>query len=356
MAVPTFVRILPAGTPVGTPAEGPTAGRVLVEIYGGGFRLPPTVPPGPSAPPVNGVVYAEEQRTVAVRFGTAAALRVDVIRSNLLRVIVPPTPLAGAGAVDVTIENLDDFGNPIAGESITIAGGYTYRLVKLDATTESDFMRLVRQVIREWKRQVIPEVVLTQHTDYDPDTSTSFVEVAKTPAIVLSGPNTPENRFYSLNENAEVNVGGMIEIRRKARTVDLVFRVLGITDTAPECLNLMALAIEFMNRNPYLEMDRDPADLSKGRARWEFAQTQEFQVGTRANESNIHFFTGEVTIRGFDVEAFAGFSRDDLIGLSSEVEEVIITATSTAPNAAGILGTLEGDVITTSGGDLIAIA
>lgn len=319
MAVPTFVRILPAGTAVGTPAEGPTAGRALVEIYGGGFRVPPPVPPGPSAPPRNGVVYAPTPQTVAVRFGTAAALRVDVIRSNFLRVLTPICPLAGEGAVTVTIENLDDAGDPIPGESVTAPDAYTFRRVKLDATAESDFTRLVRSLIQEMKRQLLPEVVWTQHTDYDPETSTAFVEVAKTPAFVLAGPRTPENRFYSLNENPEARVGDVVEIRRKPRTIDLVFQLIGISDHPIECLNMIPLAIEFMNRNPYLEMPRDPDDSSKGTARWEFAQTDEFEIRSRPNTSNVHFFTGEVTIRGFDVEGFAGVPRDDLSDLATEL-------------------------------------
>lgn len=328
MAVPTFIRILPAGTAVGTPAEGPTAGRALVEIYGSGFRVPPAVPPGPSAPPVNGVVYAPAQQTVRVRFGGADAVRVDVIRSNLLRVLTPVCPLAvpalpadPGGLVALEVTNLDDNGDPIPGETLIVPDAYTYRMVKLDASTESDFTRAIRTLLRMWKLQVLANVVLTQHTDYDPDVSTGFVEVADVPAIVLSGPSTPENRFYSLNEDQEINIGGIVEVRRKARTIDLVFRVIGISDSATECLNLMALAIEFMNRNPYFEVQRDVADASKGNARYEFAQTQEFETGSRPNASNIHFFTGEVVIRGFDIEGFAGIPRDELRNLGVELTE-----------------------------------
>ena len=327
MAVPTFIRALPAGSPVGTPAEGPTAGRALVEIYGSGFRtVPAPSSSGPTGPTYGGVVIASEQRTVRVRFGGVDAERVDVVRSNLIRVITPVCPLEvpkpgelPGGAVDIEITNLDDSGSPIVGETLTVTGAYTYRMVKLDSATPADLTRAIRALLVSAANQVLNNVILTQHTDYDPDTSTAFVENATTPALVFSGPAMPENRFYSLNEDPEERIGDVVEIRRKPRTVDLVFRVIGITDSITELLNLMALATEWMNRNPYFYVLRDDADPSKGSARYEFVQLQEFETTSRPSASNVHYFSGQIAIRGFDIESLAGMPSDHLKGLSRDL-------------------------------------
>ncbi len=226
----------------------------------------------------------------------------------------------GEGTVDVVITNLDDNGVPIGGESITVEDAYTYRRPRLDHANQHDLTRMVRQVIREWKRQVLAEVVHTDSTDYDSDTVTAAVEIAQLPAIVLLGPDTPENRFYSVNELPDELVNGVVEIRRKPHTVDLLFDVVGLSDSTVQCLNLMASATEFMNRNPYIFLDRDPDDPAAGQVQYEF----DFQPGgdfvrsRRANNSNLRTFSGSILVRGFDIEGYAGFA-DDAVRSTAEV-------------------------------------
>lgn len=324
MATPSVIRLLPGGQPVGTPTEGPTGGRSLVEIYGDGFRLPPTPPTtGPSAPPSAGVVVADSPVTVSVTFGGVPAVDVKVIRSNLLRVTSPISPLPitepdwGAGAVDVTITNLDDNGDPIPGESVTVAGGWTYRRPKLDATNDSDLVRMVRKFIMDWKLQVLPETVFTTHTDWDRDTSTAYVEVAQMPALVVALTSLPENRFYSCNEGAEERVTDeRVEQRRRVRTVDLQFDVIGITDNVMEMLNLMTAAADYIERNPVLEMDGVKFEL-------DYQPGGDFDVATRPSKSNIHSFNGSVVIRGVGFEGLAGFAGDRIVGLTRTLKDAV---------------------------------
>lgn len=331
MAVPTVVRLLPAGNEITDPVEGPTGGDQLLEIYGDNFRLPNTDPvvPIPGQP----FVKAPRPRSVSVTFDGVEAKSAEVVKSNLIRVVTPATPIPannandnGQGSVDVVITNLDDNEDPIPGESITLVDAYTYRRVKLDATTESDFLRLVATLIDMIRVQVLPEVILTVNTDWDADTMTSKVEIAKLPAIVLAGPDTPENRFYSVNERLDELVNGQVEIRRKPHTIDLLFDIIGISDHPMEILNLMAVMTGFVDRNPFIEMYRDPADTSKGKVKYEF----DFQTGgglnlaSRPNNSNLHNFNGSVLIRGFDIEGFQGFKGDHLSALSRTLSEGVI--------------------------------
>jgi hypothetical protein len=325
MATPVVNHILPYGSEVGDDAEGPTMGRSLVEIYGRNFRLPPVPDPGPSGDIVNGLVVADEQETVSVTFGGVEAVSVGVASHICLRVITPISPLAGTaagdygdGAVDVVVTNLDDNGDAIPGESVTVSGGYTYRHVKLDATATSDLERLIYRLMEEMKKQILPEVVLTAHTDYDSSTvdGLNITDLAKVPAIVLVGPKLPENRFYSRNEKPENDaVDGMAEVLRKPRTVDLQFDVIGITNSTKEFLSLLAVANEFMNRNIVLTMDRDPDDSTQGEVEYEFSfqGTAGFNTTTKGSTSNIRTFSGAIEIRGFDLDGLAGFNLEAVV-------------------------------------------
>lgn len=322
MAVPTVIRILPVGFAVTDPVEGPVSGSQLVEIYGDGFRLPNM---DPVTVTVGDIVEAPASPSVRVTFGGVSALTSDAVASNRLLVVTPPSPVElstvdpvhgrqwGVGTVDVVVENVDDAGVPIPGESVTLADSYTYRGVKLDSATESDLARLVRTLLLELNRRVISNVMLTVDTDFDSDTSTEMVDIAKLPALVLQGPKLVENRFYSQNARQ----ASAEQLRRKVHTVDLAFDLVGISDHPVESLNLMSLCTQFVESMPFLQMARDPSDLAQGHVQYEFDFDgfTGFELSTRPNSASLHTFGGSVIVRGFDFEGFAGFSRSDVIGL-----------------------------------------
>lgn len=324
MAIPIITRVLPYGADVGDSVEGPTAGRSLVEIYGNNFKLPTVEPTGPQAPPFNGYVFAPRPTTVQVLFDGEPALDVRVISSIKIQCLTPISPITtsapedGSGLVDVTINNLDDNGDVIAGETVTLADGYKYAHPKLDVSNNSPLVRMVRELIQQLKRQVLPNVSLTTNTDYDSDLSTASIEIAKMPAIVLQGPEIPENRFYSLNEQIEEESNGTVRIRRRPRTVDLNFDLIGISDSTMELINLMSAVSDFVDRNQTIGIYCDPDQPQLGKAFFEFdyADGGGLAVGDRLNISNVRSFSGIVTIRGFDLNAFASFAGDHIVDLS----------------------------------------
>lgn len=332
MAVPSIIRILPVGFAIADPVEGPVAGGQAVEIYGDGFRLPNT---SPIAVTVGDVVESPALPSVRVTFGGVAAPIADAVASNRLLVVTPPSPVElttedpihgtqwGVGSVDVVIENVDDTGVPIAGESVTLADGYTYRGVKLDSATESDLARIVRALLLELNRRVLSNVMLTVDVDFDSDTSTAGVDIAKLPALVLQGPRIAENRFYSLN-GKRASDG---YLHRKVHTVDLAFDLVGISDHPVEALNLMALCTEFVESMPFIAMQRDPSDSSLGTVQYEFDFDGfgGFELANRPNADSLHTFSGALKIRGFDFEGFAGFTRADVAGLLIPLSDAGVT-------------------------------
>lgn len=304
-------------------------GRSLVQIYGSDFRLP-TIPGIGAAPTPVGAP------TVRVLFGGQPAERVDVLASNRLAVLPPSTPLPivspdwGAGVVDVEVMNLDDAGVPIPGESVVREDAYTY--ARIDLATQTDLTRLVRRFVELWISQVLPNVVLTTHTDYDGDVSTYIVDMGKLPGISLAGPSLLENRFFSLNGLQEYDpqvTDGSRLLRRAPFTVDLGFQVDLVSDSTQELINLMALVTQFVDRNPFVYLPRDPGDPSKGLVRYEFdwVTGAQLAIAVGDNESNVRRATGSVVLRGFDVEDLAGLEQELAVmvtNITSDVDVVPI--------------------------------
>ncbi len=249
------------------------------------------------------------------------------------------TPACDVGAVDVVVRNLDDSGVPLHGEEAVLPTGFTYARPPL--TAESELTRLVRALLRELKRQVIENVVLTVHTDFGSEGGDEIhlAEVASLPALVIVGPELVENRFYSLNSRPEVPAGsGLFARRRPPYTVDLGFTLVGASDHTVELLNLVAATKLFFHRNPFIEMERDAANPAAGWVRYEMdlAPNGDLKVTSQPNESNLRSFSGAFTLRGFDFEELAGFPSESVVERGALAEEVVLGPTAPlAPQSPG---------------------
>ena len=305
MSIPTITAI--------APTSGHTGGRTIVEIDGTGFRLPT------AQAPVAGVV-PEPPASVAVTFGGVPALEVRVVSSALLYVIAP---IHDPGPVDVVVQNVDDTGAPIPGELATSVSGYSFQLP--DLTEESDLARCIRTFILELQRQVVANVKWPAHTDYDDTTGDllSISEVATFPALILADVNVPENAFFSLREPTEIQVDEATFVAlAPPTTVDIEVTIVGVSDSSVELLNLLAATRRFFRKNPYLTMARDPADANKGAVQYEmdWHSQPDAKLTLTSSKSNVRHFAGTVTIRGFDIEAFAGLE----LGGPGEASEGIV--------------------------------
>jgi IPT/TIG domain-containing protein len=300
-----------------TPSSGPTGGSILVEVAGGGFRMP--APPSATGRPV-----PEPPPTVRVVIGGRVARDVSVFREDQLTCMLPA---GDAGLADVVVENLDDDGAVIPGEQAFAPDAFRYILPPL--TPESDLTRLVRTLLQEMKRQVMANVVLTVQTDFDDETGGELhlTQIAELPGLVLVGPELAENRFYSLNQLPEQATSPRSFVRRRVPyTVDLGFTLVGVSDHTAELLNLMAVTQLFFHRNKFLEMQRDLADPATGVVRYEMDLTRDgdLRVTSQPNESNVRSFSGRFVVRGFDLEGLAGVPDDGLVERGAVVESIVL--------------------------------
>lgn len=263
--------------------------------------------------------------TVEIKFGTKVATNVRIWSVTSLSCL---TPIHDAGTVSVTVTNLDDDGDAIAGETVTLANAFTFFLPKLTVEYESDLSRCVKTLVRELKRQVLSNVSIMVHTDWAEGGGTATY-VGDIPALVLVGPELVENRFYSLNEEEETDVGGgppnTFRRRRVPYTVDLFFNIIGISDNQLELTNLMANTQLFFHRNKYLIMDRDPSNSSAGTVRYEMEPLPngDLRMSGITNESNVRMFQGRFQIFGFDIEDIADQPNDFVVDETKWNETVV---------------------------------
>jgi hypothetical protein len=307
MAIPTITSI--------QPVRGPASGQTLITITGAGMRLPPQPPAGR---PITGSL----PQTVEIRIGAQRATRV-LVREDATNpsgtIATCLTPAGTPGPADIIIQNLDDAGQSIAGEAVLLPSAFTYERTAL--STESSLTRLVRTLLRALKAQVIDNVNLTMHTDFDtsPEDGLHVAAVARLPALVLAGPELRQSRAYSINQQPVRALRDGLALHRVPYTVDVGFTLIGMTDRTAELLNLMSLCTLFLHKNKHLLVAREPDAPEAGHVAYEmdFAPGGQFQVRSQPSESNVRHFVGELVIRGFDIDEPDGIAIEHVYGSSA---------------------------------------
>lgn len=272
------------------PTKGHSGGDSLVRILGGGFA-----------------------ENVLVEFDSAEAKRVSWINHALLYVVTPISPLSaaetgsGAGLVDVKITNLDDNGDPIPSEDVTVVDGFTY--VRPTLAKVSDFQRIVAALILELQRQVISEIIIRRHLDYADSAGIAQgkVQISSLPCLVLIGPSTVENRIHGTNEPFR-ELGERFYIKRRpGLTVDLQFVIIGAANKSKHSLGLQEATLAFFEKNTELSVLRDPDDSSKGYVSYEldFVPGAFPAIAEAPDASNVSSFSGSVAIVGVTIEGFS---------------------------------------------------
>jgi hypothetical protein len=287
-------------------------------VVGTNFRLPPPPPAvaGKLPPPVP---------TVRVSFGAEVSSRVRVLSANALEALAP---IASPGIVNVTVTNLDDDGDPIAGETVTASDAFTYARPKL--TDQPDLDRVNRQLLIELKRQVLDNVGIFSHVDFDDvvggDLDVAFV--GKLPALALAGPDITEDRpFYSTNERLEIATSpSTYEAHKAPLTVRLGYEVVTLTEFTSQLMALQTLLLQFFERNKFLRVPRNPADPSAGHVAYEMAWEvgTTFRNTTRPNQSNVKSYVGNIVVRGVLIEHMASFTSETLDEAGQVVDDVSV--------------------------------
>lgn len=285
MAVPTITDI--------SPTSGPAAGGALVVITGTNFRL--------YTPPASGFVGGQDPSYVSVTFGGAEAERVWVEAADTLVAMLPLYPgdpdLESFPAMDVVVQNLDANLAPIAGESATATGGFTFSRDPLRQPTlqlESPFTRISRLLLQWLKKQTLLLSVTKTHTDYSPDGIT--LAQAGVPSVHLVGPDVVDDAYGWENPDIEEDLAGdEFQLWPNPVMHTLMYDLIGQSDSQIEFLTLIGLVNKFFRRNPYLVM---PGDIPTGwTLRMPMVMTDPPSTGAGMGNSNLHTFSSTFEVR-----------------------------------------------------------
>jgi len=279
MAVPTLDSV--------TPSSGDAGGEGVVQLAGTNFRL--------YAVPVSGYVGGDDPQLVRVTFDGVEATNVDVISATTLEVTPPmytgdlqPTTFP---PVDVTVTNLDDNGDPIAGETATLAASYTYvrqPLLPPTKTHDSPFERIARMVIQMFKREMLLKSGVNTHTDYSSDGI--VIAQADVPTLHLVGPVVREDDYGWENEEVEEDlVDDEADIWPHPIMHTVTFTLIGSSDNYSEFLTMMAATRKILRSNSRLIIAGDvPAGST---LRLPIVVTSDPSKTRTAGNSNSHGFS-----------------------------------------------------------------
>jgi hypothetical protein len=293
-----------------TPDHGHPGGNYLLVIQGQDFVVPPY--PTPTELPVS-----EPEETVSVTVNGRAATNVEVWDYSLITCICPPFRgdpdqlSANPGlAVDVVVTNL---GPPA--EPTTVTDGFAYRRTDL-TKTEGVLYTIIRTLLLELRRQVINNIAVSTHVDYDGSTGDglNIVELAKVPGIALDSVSIVDNHNFWEKGKHAVQDGTQDNFTEYGtpRAVNLVFDASIIGENTNEAAQL---AQEFMlffspRRTPRLCVPSDDTDPDSEEIRFPMILTSPPSKRGNANAAGTTTLSATFEIQRVLIDA------DDLIAVN----------------------------------------
>lgn len=252
-----------------SPSVGITAGAQLVEIRGFRFRTRAAAPIAPRSGP-----REQPPPTVRVLFGDREARDVQVISSSVLRVLTPrhppsawayestngmrvpaPPPTAEPapnapqdatyiqvthGTVDITVQNLDDNGDPIAGEEYVAPDAFTFRRPRLDQP--GTWLLLFEGLVNELFELITPNVAFNPSLDYDTETGglTGIHGLAQLPGLAVISADIAASES-TMQGQREVTIDadeGIVALQRRPIKRDFRANLVIVADNMDELMNL----------------------------------------------------------------------------------------------------------------------
>lgn len=165
-----------------------------------------------------------------------------------------------------------------------------------------DLERLIRCLIRMLRAEVLPNTVLSTSVDYrDGDEGVRAIPLASLPCLALTGPDLIPSRAHATNVPASIPTKSGLLLLRPSRTVDLEFGVAGACAGTAAILALAGRLEVFLNRHPWISMERDEHRPELGEVRWELESIDTLRMSS-GDRTGVRSFTCGLAIRGFDVD------------------------------------------------------
>jgi hypothetical protein len=222
------------------------------------------------------------------------AARLELIGGSAL---APLTLTAGIYPGSATLE-------PIAEQSATAADAYEFVRPRLDIKVP--LALAFEQFITELERQVLDNVNVATHTDYDPETGDELntAAFASLPAIQLVNIElVPSTSRQALGlEEHEGSAPDRGTERAPVKYEDITMTVIGVSDNPAEMLALHHALRGFFQKNPKLEVAPDHLGDDGYDLDWQLGTPS--QISFQQDNSNLCTVTGSCAIRGVESGGF----------------------------------------------------
>jgi hypothetical protein len=286
-----------------------SAGQTLVVTVGSEPEQLVTVEVADVASP--GAATATEVAAILNRIRGARALAIaegrvqlesDARGPSATLEFVGGTALAALGLSPGEVVGSSDL-EPLAEQQRTLVDGYEFVLPRLDV--KPPIVLAFEQLIVELGRQVLPNVHVATHTDYDESTGDqlNMAYLATLPALVLTSIETQDAPARVVRGRRLV--AGSEEDHFVERThedvVDVRLNIVAVTNSAPELLALFSTLRGFFRKNPKLEvgphhLGDDGYDID-----WQIGNPA--GVTVTSDNSGIVTMSGSCAIRGVELGA-----------------------------------------------------
>lgn len=233
---------------------------------------------------------------------------------------------------DIRITNLDDDDVEIPGEEVLATD--VFRPIRPDLTgTGYHLSETIRAFILELRRQIIPNVTWTVHTDYDEETGTvEFAFPSTLPALVIAELDLSENRSRGttsqedLNHNDVDSEGDFITFRRGV-LIDVSGNLLGVSDNSIELLNFAQATRVFFQKNDKLRVTCPDGTVIE----YQMRASRDMTISPLEENTNVQWFTLPFRIVAVRVDQIPGLPNKTIPGAPTNVAtEAIIGSGKTA--------------------------
>jgi hypothetical protein len=309
MATPTITSI--------TPDEGLSRGGYVLTIRGTNFALPP-------APAATGYIGGAAPVSVSVTIGGIACPWAEAASPVLILARAPE--YRGTATIpvslDVRVANLRADGTEVTGEHVVEEDGFTFARPGLAA--EGYLMRVIRALLEQLARHVVPTVAVTFSRDYDDDPETSERMRDLAPSLHLVGPRMEINRLYTpADGDWQTDPEGLFPGRavRAPVVADLRFTARAWAVGAYHLHNMAQAFVLTFRDLPWITLQIDPAHPERGDVRYEveidWAGLPD--LATAPNAGDLYSFEAGVLIRGVQIDdesatvTLRGWNSDDVL-------------------------------------------
>ena len=209
----------------------------------------------------------------------------------------------------------------VDGETVTATA--QFRPLRPNLSAVAHLTDVIDQLIKELKRQVVADVSITTHTDYDEEAGDIEVSFpARLPHMVITGIGFTDSELQSAqqteeNYNDEDTEGDFVAYRAPV-LVDLSATLVGVSNNTMELLALVQVTKGFFKKLYRLRVPRITGSSAGGYISYDLRCGKDVAINLSEDNTNLGWFTLDVMVREIRLEQIPGIPVKVAPGLPTD--------------------------------------